>query len=364
MKRRNFEKNEKWPRPFVPIQGIWAIVALFVIATFFVHGSAYASGAGKKLLIRHAVSFTKEMEDWFETGAWHFADLVSKKSDGAIEVQIFPGGQMGSQVTVAGKVQSGALEFGHSSLGNLSQHLPILNLLDLPYLFPDINTFNRTIRTQGWKNIIHKAAEKKNFKILWYVPSGLRAMGFRKGLGKLVRLPGDLKGLKIRTTAAVTPQKAYKLCGASPTPIAWPETPSAMQQGVVDGLDSSLMALHGAGISSTMESATDVNHLLDCGCHFANLEWYNKLSVDQRRIIEEAADETNDWMVERYAGIFKKIEKVYKDMGITLVKLTSDEREQWKKTIGHQLPVWDDLKKKWGKSTYDSLVKVIKGASQ
>lgn len=320
-------------------------------------GEAGGQASKKILRIRHAVSFSKEQEETLQNlGTWKFKELVEKYSNGEIIVDIYPSEQLGSQREVAEKVQAGALEIAHLSTQNLCQLVPVYNLLDFPFMFPTREKFAEVMQSDFVKKVLHKEVEKKGVKVLWYCPTAFRSLGHN--LDKPVKLPEDIKGVKVRVTGSAVEQEAFRLAGAKPTPVNWSETYTAMQQRIVDAVHVGLAPLYNYKIHETFKRVTNLNMMLNSELHICNKKWFDSLSADQKSVLEKAAAEVGKWIVADQEEKNKKVEEIYKKLGIEIYNLTAEERKVWIDTVGHQLPAWDKMKEQWGKDIYLKLVEL------
>ena len=153
-----------------------------------------------------------------------------------------------------------------------------------------------------------------------------------------------MRGIKFRVPGSEILAQFYRLLGANPTPVAWGETPSAIQQGVADALDPSVMALNIFGFGDILSSVTFNAPVPDSQVYSCNLEWYESLSGDLQEVIDMASEQT---LRDNMAQIPLARQFAMDEMGAKGVEFytpTEEELQQWVDTAGHQLDVWNDLK--------------------
>jgi hypothetical protein len=109
---------------------------------------------------------------------------------------------------------------------------------------------------------------------MFYYTVDPRTIAIRKGFGRTIRTPDDMKGMKMRIPPSKLLGKFYQLAGANPTVVAWGETPTALKQGVADGLDPAIGALYTFGFIDILESITTVFSVPDAQMFAANEAWY------------------------------------------------------------------------------------------
>jgi TRAP-type transport system periplasmic protein len=170
--------------------------------------------------------------------ALRFKEIVEAVSGGKIEVGLFPGGALGTEQEMLQNVRSGALDMAIVSTGTLASFVPHFGALHYPYL---IESQDEAIRaTTGYLgNFWNEVSKSKGgFEILGWAHSGFRYLtNSRRPVCSLK----DLKNLKIRIPPNMLTLATFSAWNATPVPMAWEETYTALQQGVVDGQDAPFM---------------------------------------------------------------------------------------------------------------------------
>lgn len=174
-------------------------------------------------------------EHFYNVGARKFADLIKERTNGRIEIKNFPAGQLGKgerEITEA--VQQGAVEMLITSTGPMGGFSPSINILDFPFLFRDFKHVDLVMDGAIGRKLLNDF-EKANIKALAFWENGFRHLTNNKRPIKKVE---DGKGLKIRTMENKVHLAAWKAAGLNPTPMAWGEVFTALQQGVIDGQEN------------------------------------------------------------------------------------------------------------------------------
>jgi tripartite ATP-independent transporter DctP family solute receptor len=169
----------------------------------------------------------------YAQGAVKFTELVKEKTDGAVEIQIFPSSQLGNQRDLIEGLTFGTVDMTLTSTAVLGNFLTEAAVFDLPFIFRDIPHAYKALDTVGME--ICKPLEKRGIKVLAMFENGVRHMTNNRNP---IRKPEDVKGLKIRVMEQPIYIEMMKVLGASPTPMAFGELFTAMQQGVVDGQEN------------------------------------------------------------------------------------------------------------------------------
>jgi len=320
-----------------------------------------ATPAKKPIKISWAISEVKESQKYHELGVWEFAKRIQDKSNGEIIVEIFQGGQLGSQAAALEKVQMGQIQATQSSSQNAAQFIPEFNLMDLPYLVKTRQAWEKLLKTGTIEETMNKAAEQRGFKVLFYAPAGWRNLFISKKADiEEAHVPNDIKGLKIRVTASIPEQRGFEMCGAAATPVPWGECYTALQQGVVDGLNVGAAPIYVNRIHEVCKSVSLINFMISMDMHTCNLNWYNSLPSDYQKLIDDTCMEIMDWHLDLQLN--KQLPNVLENIeneGCKVYTPTAQELEVWYNQIGHHLPAWDDLKEKWGKDAYEKIAKTV-----
>lgn len=155
-------------------------------------------------------------------------------SDGRLRMDIYPSEQLGSERECLELLQIGSLSMTKVSCSVLEGFVPAMSVLSLPYIFRDEGHRTRVLDGEVGRRLL-LAGESVWLRGLCYYDAGCRSFYTKD---RPVLTPDDLKGIKLRTQESPTSMRMVQVLGGSPTPIAWGELYSALQQGVVDGAEN------------------------------------------------------------------------------------------------------------------------------
>lgn len=167
-------------------------------------------------------------------GMVHMAERLEEISAGAVVIEIFPNGQLGSEPECIEQVQRGALAMVKTSSAAMEGFVPELAVFGLPYLFRDEAHYWEVLEGDIGRDLL-RSAESVGGIGLCYYDSGSRSF---YTLGRPVLTPEDLRGLKIRVLPSRMAMDMVSAFGGAPTPIPWGELYTALQQGMVDGAEN------------------------------------------------------------------------------------------------------------------------------
>lgn len=167
-------------------------------------------------------------------GMAHMADRLEEYSGGAMRIDIYPSAQLGVERETVELLQIGSLAMTKVSTAPLEAFVPSMKLFSIPYLFDDREHYFRVLDSEIGRSLL-ESTEVARVRGLGYYDSGSRSFYTKD---RPVRTPADLAGMKIRVMQSQTAVQMVNALGGSPTPIAFGELYTALQQGVVDGAEN------------------------------------------------------------------------------------------------------------------------------
>jgi TRAP-type C4-dicarboxylate transport system substrate-binding protein len=305
--------------------------------------------AAKAKAAKHTMIFgTEYKEDAFNTYPimqTQFKENLETLSKGEVYVKLHPSGQLGVGGALAQKVQSGTIQGGSVSLSNFSPFTPVVDLINIPFWCGENQRFANLVTSAAWNNEITPKVTGKGYKPMFYFTVDPRTVAVRKGFGKIIKTPDDMRGMKMRVPGSKLLQQFYRLAGANPTVVAWGETPSALKQGVADGLDPAVGALYTFGFIDILESITMVESVPDAQMFAANFKWFESLPKNLQTAFDDASAKTQ---MESFAQILVARKNSMDALGKAGCKFytpTTAEHQKWVESCGEQRAEWNDIKK-------------------
>ncbi len=248
-------------------------------------GAQPAFAAKVTLRLAHNLSQDHVLAKTFESMAQEVSDL----SKGEMEIKIYPNGQMGETKDVIAMMQQGAMDMTKGFYGELQAFEPSYFIFTVPYLFQDNDHLVRVLHGDLMDKL-NEASKKKGFFNLVGYATGTRSFYTNKE----IHTPDDLKGLKIRVFPTPTTNKTMELMGASPVPIPFGETYTAIQQGVIDGAENNITTyvstrqFEGAKVFSEDKHTVVVDFLT------ISTQSWDRLTNDQKNILMKAARDSEE----------------------------------------------------------------------
>lgn len=196
-------------------------------------GTAFAQTAGK-IEMKYAVVYPPVGAQ--AEGAAELGKLISEASGGRVAMKFYPSSQLGSQIGQLEGLRAGTIEMSECAASDLSNFDKMWSVFSLPFTFDNGEHALRAVNSPAVAKILNESAEAAGFKILGWWNMGERSVLNTK---RPVKTPSDLKGVKIRVMLDPVLANSISAMGAIGTPMPWGEVYSAVQQGVIDGLENS-----------------------------------------------------------------------------------------------------------------------------
>ncbi len=270
-----------------------------------------------------------------------FKELVEKKSDRKIRIQIFGNCQLGSDRVTTEAAQAGTLDMSSSSTPNLASFSKAYMAIDLPYVTDPKNQAKlyKALDEGELGKALDKVAASVGLKTIMFSEYGYRNFVSTKHPLNEVK---DLMNLKVRTTDSPVEVAVATELGMNPAPVAWGETYTALQQGTVDAEGNTFSLLNDAKHSEVLKHAMDSQHNYSMHILLMNKKKWDGLNPEQKKIITEAAHEALIWQRAESVRLEEKAWQAFHDKGITISRLTPEQRAELKQKTQ---PVRDQFSK-------------------
>lgn len=273
----------------------------------------------------------------WNAAAKQFAEEVKEKSNGALEVRVYTAGQMGSDREMLESTQSGALQMSAISTMAMSGFEPSLQIFDLPYLMPSYEVAYKVLDGEIGRQVAEKL-KKKGVRNLAYWENDYRQLSNSK---KPIVTVEDVAGLKIRVPETPILIGWLEALNAIPTPIAYTELYTSLQQGVVDGQDNGIFLMHSAKYYEVQKYYTLTNHIYAPVAFLINERFFSKLSPEHQQIIQRAAEHARDYQRSVSKELRNERLNEMKQAGLKVTELSPQARQQFRESAK---PVYEKMK--------------------
>ena len=315
------------------------IFSLLAILTFVFASTA----AAMEIKFAHVVN----EKDAFHVAAEKFKELVEKRSQGAITVNIFPNAKLGDERTLLERMKMGIVDAGIITNGPIINFVPSFGAVDLPFLFRDPKHAYKVLDGNIGKKLMADL-ESQGWKGLAFGERGFRNLTNSK---HAVKTPADIKGLKIRVMQNPVYVDSFKALGANAVPMAWTEVLTALQQGTVDGQENPLNVIMAFKLYETQKYLSITRHAYAPAPIIMSMATWKKLTPAQQGIVMKAAQEAAEF--ER-AWDNKMEAEWMKELKAKGMVIATPDLAPFQKAVK---PVYDQYSAKFGKDLIEAIQK-------
>lgn len=255
-----------------------------------------------------------------------FMDVASKESGGRLIIKHFPDNMLGDDRVVTESTILGDIDMVQTMPSVLASMIPDLYVWDAPFLF---NTMD-----EAWKCMdselglsINKQSEKKGLKYLAALENGFRHYTNNK---VPVKVPADVKGQKLRVMETEIQIALWRTYGANPTPMAFTEVISALQQGTIDAQENPLSIIDSNKLYEVQHYISLTGHVFSPHCLYINQARFDSLEPDLQQALLKAAAAYQTAQRARATELNALSVQKFKDAGCEVIEVTDAEKDQWR----------------------------------
>jgi tripartite ATP-independent transporter DctP family solute receptor len=255
-----------------------------------------------------------------------FAELVNDTSGGKVAARVFYQ-SLGIEHQLLQGAQAGSVDVGMISNGNAGRFTNAYLVLDLPFLFKRYDDMLDFMASPLGRETITTFEKDTGLKHLYII-------GFGSGRdiqtrSKKLRTPDDIKGLKIRTISTPVELAIYRAWGANPTPVDWGQTYTALQQGVVEGMQSNIGPVWSGKFNEVVKYNIRLEYTSSFVQVFMSGKKFAALSEANQKAVLDAAREAEAWIRKYSTEQLESYLKDLKDRGMEIYYPTPAEYAQW-----------------------------------
>ncbi len=263
------------------------LISMIVCISLLMTVNAFA---GPKIM---RIGWATPMEHDYGVFIKKFAELTDKYTNGEIAIKMFPSAQLGTEDGAFKSLQMGTVDAYIISCNNVSPHYPLMDVFVLPYIFPTQESVPEILSGPVGEKFFNQMQKKTKVHYLTYGPVVYRDVyNTKKDINSLA----DFKGLKYRVPKNAVMIETYKAFGAEPIPLAWSETPTALQTGTVDGGDNGISTIKDMKFYELAKHLSVLEHFIAFSPLMASDRFMKKLNDNQKAAVKKAAAEANNYI--------------------------------------------------------------------
>lgn len=281
-----------------------------------------------------------------------FADNVKKRTNGAIDIQVYGTGELGSQLNILTGLQTGIIDLCAHTSGFIDTLIPQFQVMDLPFLFPDLASAEKVLDGSTGKQL----ADLMPAKGIYALGYGYWGWRVTSTIDRKVPEPKDMQGIKIRVQPGPIFAATFRALGANPIAIDFSEIYLALSQRTIEAIETPIISLPAAKHYEVVKVVNLTNHVYNAGVLMVSKRKFDSLPKNLQESLREATAElTPDWrktMVEKTA----ETSDFLKQKGLSILEV--DRAAYRKQTHG----VYDNFRNVIGADLFDSVLKQVEKA--
>jgi tripartite ATP-independent transporter DctP family solute receptor len=275
-------------------------------------GEADAQSADKIVM---RLGHTLAPNNHYQLTALEFAKAVKAKTNGRIEIQVFPQSQLGGEVQMTQALRTGTQDLMISAQAPIVNTIKQWEIFDIPYLFSSVDDANGVLQGPVGKKFLDMMKPYNMVGLAWISVGERNIFTGKKTIGSLK----DVQDLKVRVMQSPGYISSYKALGANPTPLAYNQVFLALSQGLVDGADTSPEQFIQDKFSDVSKHyyITHVNYL-PVVLAMGKTSW-DRLTPDLQKAVQEAASEAAQFDLKEYRKEYDESIAEMKAQGVQVI---------------------------------------------
>lgn len=328
------------------------LIALVAVCLVFAFG---ATAGAAKYVIRAATVLVDESP--IAQSLYLFAKIVESQTNGDIEVQVFSGGKLGDERPNIEAAQLNNIQVATPSGGVLANFSKKIRVINLPFLLTDQKVAYKVLNESAVGQKLLDSLSEIGLIGLAFGDYGMRNLTSKKEIKNMT----DLKGLKIRTMKVPDHLALWKNMGANPTPIAFSELYTALQQGVVDGQENPYETIYLSKFYEVQKYITVVGHIYDLQPIIMSKKFYDGLPPNYQHIVRNAAQIANKYLWYITGKQNDTFKQQCEKAGMTINYFS---REEMAKSLEVNKPLVDQIRKVAGDKLVDEYIAAVEEAKK
>ncbi|MBU3258767.1 TRAP transporter substrate-binding protein [Roseovarius pacificus] len=275
------------------------------------------------------IGYALAPDSHYGVAAKKFEEVVLAETGDDFTFRHFPSSGLGGEREVIEGLQIGTVEATIVSSGTLANFVPETGVFDIPFLFRDLGHARRVLDGPIGQDILAKFDDVGLHALAW------GEQGFRHITNNRNQIqgPADVQGLKLRTMENPVHLAAFEAMGAAPTPMAWPEVISSLQQGVIDGQENPLSVIVSVKLNEVQEYLTLSGHVYSPAMLLVSKPFWEGLNDDQKASLEKAATEAVTAMRAYVDDVETSGVETLKERGMKVGELSAEQKAEFQAAI-------------------------------
>lgn len=286
---------------------------------------------GRKEAPEYVLSYADNQPEDYPTvqGARKFAELVQEKTSGRIKINVFAGGEMGSENEVVEQLQYGGIDFARVSVMILAEIKPKFNVLQLPYLYRDEKHMWKVLDGEIGEEFKEDLKESDLVALSWY-DAGARHF---YNSSRPIKCVEDMKKMRIRVANSDMMSAMVEALGARAVPMAYSEVYAALETSTIDGAENNWPSYETMGHYEVAKYITLDAHTRIPEMQVASQATWEKLSDADRKVITACAEESARYERKLWEIREENVRQRLIKAGCIVTELSSSEQVRFRAAV-------------------------------
>lgn len=294
------------------------------------------------------------MDSSKETVTYYYADQLSKEldalSNGRMRLEVYSDGTLGGDVALLESCNAGNVTMVVQTTAPQVNFVPELGVFDMPMVYPTIEEYRALFADEEFMGLISAVYEKAGYKLLGYADQTFRVTSSNKLIEKM----SDFNGVKIRTMENPNHIAAWRAYGASPTPMAFGELYTGLQQGTVVAQENPYAVIASNKLYEVQDYIIQTNHLPHILSIIMYPEAYNDLNEAERALLDQAVkNATEAALAEADSFEAEKIKEI-EASGTQIIPMSDEMYQEMRQAVE---PVYEMIAGNVGQELVDAYTK-------
>lgn len=281
-------------------------------------------------------------------GALHFKELVEEKSEGKIQVKLYPNGVLGSERGMVESLKLKGIDMVIVGPSVIGIYAPKFGLIEAPFLFRDYEHLDKVLYGEIGDEMERAVSGRQGLHFIDFFHRGPR---YLTTTNTIIKSPEDLRGIKIRVPALPVYIKSWSIFGANPTPVNYSDMFIALKQGVVEAQENPLEVIYTSHLYEVQNYVMETEHLLSFYVLVVGDSFYSKFDANDQKILLDASHEASAF----HNDLVEQYEKLYREkLEAEGVEFLQVDREAFIKLASEKLP--PEFDKVWEPEIFDRII--------
>lgn len=256
-----------------------------------------------------------------EDHTWHQAALyldkiLDERTDGKVRVKVYPSEQLGKEVELIRSIKAGIADMTITA-GSLQNWTAVAAFSDMPFLLRDSVHLKSLVNSELGRQMKKTILDETGLRVLCYFQRGPRHLTSNRP----IKSPEDLKGIIVRVPNVPSYVVAWQALGAKPTPMAFSEVFTSLQQGTVEAQENPLAMISSANFQEVQDYLNLTSHVISWGYVVIGDKQYQELPGKYKQIFDEAVQEMQNYEHQLFLKNEKKLRLKLEQDGMEFVEV-------------------------------------------